>query len=121
MLGIARRLLFVLIAFAVAGGTTTQLARAAAYVAPMTMAGMPCDMTMPAVGGDHGKPAAPCKSVTTDCPKLVACVAVTDIALPARLVRPEFTTLVSAVEFWPALSKQTGLASTPEPTPPRTT
>lgn len=121
MLGIARRLLFVLIAFAVVGGTTTQLAQAAQYVAPTAMASIPCDMTMPAAGGDHDKPAAPCKRVAPDCLKLMGCVAVTDIGLPSRLVSPEFTAQVSAVEFWPALSKQTGLASAPEPNPPRTT
>ena len=87
----------------------------------MTMIGMPCDMTMPATGGDHGKPVAPCKGVTPDCLKMMGCVAVTDIALPAELVRPELATQVSEIEFWQALSKRTGLASTPEPNPPRTT
>jgi hypothetical protein len=118
MLRVLRQLLFVLIAFAIVGGTTTQFTMAAGRVAPMTTAGMPCEMMMPAAGMDHGKPMAPCKGVTPDCLKLMGCVA--DIALPARLVNTELAVHVSAVEYWSTLSGQTGLASTPEPNPPRT-
>ena len=121
MLRILRHLLFVLIAFAIVGGTTAQFAQAAERAAPMTMVGMPCDMMMPAASVDHGKPMAPCKGVAPDCPKLMGCVVVADVALPARLVSTEFTPHVSTVEYWSTLSRQTGLASTPELNPPRTT
>ena len=121
MFRVLRQLLFVLIAFAIVGATTAQLAQAAHSVAPMTMAGMPCDMSMPAAGADHGKPMVPCKGVTPDCLKLMGCAAITDIASPAQLVSTEFTTQVSVVEYWSTLSQRTGLSSTPEPNPPRTT
>jgi len=85
----------------------------------MTMVGMPCDMMMPAASVDHGKPVAPCKDMMPDCSKLTGCVA--GIALPTRLVATEFAAQVSAVEYWPAKSERSGLASTPEPNPPRAT
>ncbi len=118
MLTIVRHLLFVLIAFALVGGTTSELAHAAQYAAPMTMAGMPCDMMMPAAGTDHGKPMAPCKGMTPDCIKVMGCV--TDVALPARLVSHEFAVQFTTVNYWTALSRLADRVSTPEPLPPRT-
>ncbi|MHB1799230.1 MAG: hypothetical protein ACYCUI_13160 [Vulcanimicrobiaceae bacterium] len=118
MLRILRQLLFVLIAFAIVGGTATQPVGAAHAVASMTMAGMPCGLSMPAAGPDHGKPIVPCKDVAPDCLKLMGCVTITHIALPAQLVSTEFTAHVSVVEYWSLLHRQTGLASTPEPNPP---
>ena len=115
---VLRQLLFVLIAFAMVGGTTTQLARSAQYTAPMTMAGMPCDMMMPAAGADHGKPMAPCKGMTPDCIKQMGCV--TDVALPARLMSHEFAARFTTVDYWSALSQLAALDRTPEPLPPRT-
>jgi hypothetical protein len=118
MLKVARRLLLVLIAFAVVGGQTTQLAQSAEYAAPMTMAGMPCDMMMPAIGTDHGKPMTPCKGMTPDCIKLMGCI--TDVALPARFVSNAFTVRFTAVDYWSASSELAEIVSTPEPLPPRT-
>jgi hypothetical protein len=119
MIRVLRQLLFVLIAFAIVGGTTTQLAQSAQYAGPMTMAGMPCDMMMmSAAGGDHGRPMAPCRGMTPDCIKQMGCV--TDVALPARLVNDEFVAHFTTVDYWSALSKLAELIRTPEPLPPRT-
>jgi hypothetical protein len=118
MLKVAHRLLLVLIAFAIVGGTTMQLAQSAQSIAPMTMAGMPCDMMMPAAAADHGKPMAPCKGMTPDCIKQMGCV--TDIALPARFVSHAFAAHFTTVDYWSALSKLATLVCTPEPLPPRT-
>jgi hypothetical protein len=118
MLKVAHRLLLVLIAFAVVGGTTTQLAQSAQYVAPVTMAGMPCDMMMPAAGAEHSKPMMPCKGMTPDCIKLMGCI--TDVALPARFMSHAFTVRFAAVDYWSASSELAELVNTPEPLPPRT-
>lgn len=118
MLRVVRHLLFVLIAFALVGGTTSELAHATEYAAPMTMAGMPCDMMMPTADADHGKPMAPCKGMTPDCIKMIGCV--TDVALPARLMRLAFAGQFTTVNYWTALSRLADRVSTPEPLPPRT-
>jgi hypothetical protein len=118
MMKAVRRLLLVLIAFAVAGGTTTQLAQSAQYAAAMTMVGTPCDMMMPAAGTDHSKPMTPCKGMTPDCIKLMGCI--TDVALPAPFMSHAFTVRFAAVDYWPALLELAELVSTPEPLPPRT-
>lgn len=119
MLRVARRLLLVLIAFAIVGGTTAQLAWPARSVAPLTMVGMSCDMMMPATGMKHDKPTMPYKGTTQDCMKQICCVA--DVSLPARFASHEFAARFTMVDYWSALSAQTGLAGTPEPIPPRTT
>jgi hypothetical protein len=113
-----RQFLFALIGFAIVGGTTTQLARSAAFVAPVTMSGVPCDMTAPAAGAEHGKPMTPCKNMTPDCIKQIGCVV--DTGLPVRLVSHEAAARFSAVDYWNARSDATGLSCTPEPLPPRT-
>jgi hypothetical protein len=118
MLRILRKLLLVLVAFAIIGGTTSELARSAQYSTVMAMAGMPCEMTMPAADADHGKSTMPCKGMTSDCMKLMGCIA--DTSLPARFVSHEFVAHVSKVDYWSALSKLAGLVATPEPLPPRT-
>jgi hypothetical protein len=120
MLRILRQCLFALIAFAMIGGTTTQLARSASLITPMTMAaGVPCDMMAPMAGAEHGKPMTPCKGMTPDCMKQMGCVA--DIGLPIRFVSHEPAARSSAVAYWSARSEATGLSRTPEPLPPRTT
>jgi hypothetical protein len=118
MLRVLRQLLLVLVAFAIIGGTTSEFAHSAQYGTVMTMAGMPCDMMMPAADTDHGKSTMPCKGMTPDCMKLMGCVA--DASLPARFVSHEFVAHVSKVDYWSALSKLAGLAAAPEPLPPRT-
>ncbi len=118
MLRVAHRLLLVLIAFAIVGGTTVQLARSAEPLAPMTMAGLPCGMMMSMAGSEHGKPMMPCKGMTPDCLKQMGCV--TDVALPARLVESGFAAHFTPVDYWPTSSELANLISTPEPLPPRT-
>jgi hypothetical protein len=113
-----RRVLAVLVAFALVGGTTAQFAQSAQYVAPMTMAGMPCDMMMPAADAEHGAPMMPGKGMAPDCIKMCCMVVAT---LPARLASDEIVTHVSPVDYWPAWTKLAGLVREPEPLPPRTT
>lgn len=113
-----RHFLLLLVAFALVSGTTAEFARAAQYVAPMTMDGMPCNMAMPMSASGDTKPMAPCKGITPDCLKLMGCVTVT--ALPTR-----YTTHVIVVQYgsvnYPTLSsKLTGLDHRPDPFPPRT-
>jgi hypothetical protein len=119
MLKAVRHFLVLLIAFAIVGGTTSELARSAQYVvAPMTMAGMPCDMAMPAAASGDTKPMPPCKGMTPDCIKLMGCVTVT--ALPARFRIHEITVQYSAVDYWTVSSELASLDHEPEPLPPRT-
>jgi hypothetical protein len=117
MLRVARHILLVLIAFALVGGTTTQLARAARYPATMATTGMPCDMVMSVSG--HGKPMKPCGAMTPDCLKQMG--GVTDIGLPAPPARDALVTHAGAADYWPHRSRLAGLIHPPEPLPPRTT
>ncbi|TLU71125.1 hypothetical protein [Lichenicoccus roseus] len=113
-----RQLLLVLIAFAFIGSTSTQLARSAEYVAPMMLAGLPCDMMMSHTGMQDGKPMPPCKGITSDCIKQMGCV--TDAALPARTMSVDIGASFSDVDYWSVWSKLTDFVRKPEPLPPRT-
>ncbi len=114
-----RQLLLVLIAFAFIGGTSSQLARSAEYVAPMTISGMPCDMTvMSHAGMPDEKPMPPCKGMTPDCIKQMGCIA--DAALPARTVNLDIAVSFSDVDYWSAWSRLADFVREPEPLPPRT-
>jgi hypothetical protein len=108
-----------LIAFAIVGGTTVQLAQSSQYAAPMAMAGMPCGMMMSMADAGHGEPMVPCKGMTPDCIKQMGCIVV-DVALPARLASTDVTVALSTVAYWSAWSEMAGLAREPEPFPPRT-
>ena len=113
-----RRLLVVVIAFAIVGGTTSQLAKSAEY--SVVAVGTPCDMMMPAQADDgHSAPIASCKTMTVDCLKRLGCVA--DVALPARSASLEMVAHHTAVDYWAAWSNHAGLVREPEPLPPRTT
>ena len=112
-----RRILLVLIAFAFIGGTSSQLAHSVEYAAPMTMAGMPCDMMMSHTGMRDGKPMSPCKSTNSDC-KQMGCVA--DAAMPARTVNLDIAVSFSDVDYWSAWSRLADFVREPEPLPPRT-
>jgi len=116
MLKAVRHILVLLIAFAIVGGTTSELARSVQYTAPMTMTGMPCDMAMPASASGDTKPMPPCKGMTTDCIKLCATVT----ALPAGFLTHETTVQYSAVDYWTVSSMLASLDHEPEPLPPRT-
>ena len=113
-----RQLLLVLIAFAFVGGTSAQLARSAEMAAPMTMAGMPCDMMMSHAGMHDDKPNSPCKGMTPDCIKQMGCV--TDAALLARAVSLDVVAHYSDVDYWSAWSMLADFVREPEPLPPRT-
>lgn len=123
MLKAAHRFLVVLIAFAMVGGSAEQLARSTQYAVTVTMAGMPCDMEMPAVGADQAKPLAsadgmPCKGMTPDCIKQMGCVTAT--ALPVQIVGSDVAARFSTIDYWTARSAFVGLVREPELLPPRT-
>ena len=113
-----RQFLLVLIAFALIGGTSAQLARSAEYSAPMTMAGMPCDMMMSHADMPDDKPMSPCKGMTPDCIKHMGCM--TDPALPVRAISLDVAAHYSDVDYWSAWSKLADFVRGPEPLPPRT-
>jgi len=113
-----RQLLLVLIAFALIGGTSSQLARSAEYAAPIVMMGMPCDVMMSLAGMQDGKPIPPCKGMTPDCIKQIGCVS--DAALPARTMSLDVAESFSDVDYWSALCKLANFVREPEPLPPRT-
>jgi len=117
MLKALHRFLVVLVAFALVGGTATQLARSAEY--SMADVGMLCDMTMAAkVGGGQAKPVAPCKTMTVDCLTQLGCVA--DAALPARFAYLGMVARHTSIDYWAAWSNLAGLVREPDPIPPRT-
>jgi len=112
-----RRVLVVLIAFAIVGGTTFQLAHSAAYSAAGV--GTPCDLMMSTQTGDgHVMPLPPCKTMTADCLKQLGCVA--DIALPARFASLQVLAHPTSVDYWSTWSNLAGLVRVPELLPPRT-
>lgn len=118
MLRFWRSFLAVLVVFSLVGGTASQLARSAEH--SMAVVRMPCDMMMSSSSADmHGKPMAPCKTMTVDCLKQLGCV--TDTALPARLASLDVATQYSPVGYWASWLDRTGLSREPEPLPPRTT
>ncbi len=119
MLKAARRFLLVLIVFAVIGAPVVHLAQpAAAAMASMAMADMPCDMAMPMADAGHGAPMVPCKGLTPECIKQMGCVA--NAALPARLADNDTVFAFGPVAYWFAWFEVTGVAHIPEPLPPRT-
>ena len=118
MLRFAHRLMLGLIIFAIVGGSTAQLAQSSQYSVSATMAGMPCDMTMPVADAGHGEPMAPCKGMTPDCIKQMGCVV--NAALPVRLASTDVRVPLSTVAYWSAWSEMAGLIREPEALPPRT-
>ncbi len=114
-----RRFLLVLIVFALVGGTTSQLALAAANSAYMSVATIPCDMAMPGMDAGHDKPMAPCQGLTPDCIKQIGCVA--NSALPMQSVDFARAMQGRLVDYWPARSSLAGFVHAPEPLPPRST
>ena len=119
MLKALRHIVLLLLAFALVGGTTTELAHSAQYVAPTTMVGMPCDMTILASAAGDTKPMPPCKQMTPDCMKLTGCVAVTAL-LDRSTSHERAVRYSSSVGYWTVSSTLAGLDHKPEPLPPRT-
>lgn len=126
MLKIAHCLLLVIVAFALVGATSIQLAQSARFAASEASAGMPCDMMMQmdAAAGQtmadegQGTPMAPCKGMTPDCIKQMGCI--TDPGFPARLTVTDFSVPSILVSYWYSRSVMAGLHRIPEPMPPRT-
>lgn len=113
-----RQLLLVLIAFALIGGTSSQLARSAEYAAPIVMTGMPSDVMTSHAGRQDDKPTLPCEGMTPDCIKQMGCVS--DAALPARTLSLDIAESFSDVDYWSAWCKLADFVREPEPLPPRT-
>ena len=119
MTRLLRHLLLLLVAFALVGGTTSELARAAAYGPVTAMAEMPCDMAMQtAASDDDAVPMAPCKGMTADCIKQMGCVTVA--ALPVPFSAHESAVEYGAVDYWASHAELVSLDHEPEPLPPRT-
>jgi hypothetical protein len=119
MLRALRHFLFLLVAFAIVGGTTSGLARAGEYGDATAMTSMPCGMSMMMTASGHSKPMAPCKGgMTSDCIKQMSCVDLT--ALPARFQGHEKAMAYSFTSYWPSQATLVSLDPEPEPIPPRT-
>ncbi|MEI9986960.1 MAG: hypothetical protein WDN69_29640 [Aliidongia sp.] len=119
MLRLLRHALFLLVAVAFVGGTTTNFARSAQYGSTLAGTAMPCDMAMPASASGDTKSMQPCKGIITpDCIKLMGCVSVN--ALPVHFLTHESTIQYSEIDYWTSVSKLDSLDPEPEPLPPRT-
>ncbi len=118
MLRHAQRFLLVLIVFALVGAPSAQLAQSAGYTAPITMANMPCDQMTPAADTGQGTPMTPCKGLTPGCVKQMGCIV--NVALPTKLVGTQTALSFAKVDYWSALAQPAGVASQPDPQPPRT-
>ena len=118
MLRYAQRFLLVFIVFALVGAPSVQLAQSADYTAPITMADMPCDQMMPAADTGQGMPMTPCKGLTPDCLKQMGCIV--NVAMPTGLVGIKTALSFAKVDYWSALAQPAGVASQPDPQPPRT-
>src|SRR5262249_43912205 len=96
-------ILLLLVAVAVVGGTTRELARSAQFGLTASAAGMPCDdITMPMSAAGDAQPMQPCKGMTSDCIKLMGCVTVD--ALPTQFQADPSIVQYSAIHYWTAAS-----------------
>ncbi len=117
MLRFARRLLVVLVALAVIGGSAPAFARAFQQAGSTAMADMPCHMSMHiAKHGDHHQP-DPCKGNPSDC---CAQMCGTAAGLPSQIAGASVPVLFTRVDYSAVRSQMTGVPSAPEPLPPRT-
>ena len=115
---LARHLLAVLVAFAIMGGPSMNIAQSAGLVASMAIADMPCDAMSSMADAGQGTPMVPCKGLTPDCIKQMGCVV--DVGLPARLATVGDAIVFSKVAYWTAGSAMAGVVREQEPLPPRT-
>ena len=114
-----RHILLLVVAVAIVGGTTTELARSAQYGVVASSAGMPCDnMAMPTSIGD-AQPMQPCKGMTPDCIKLMGCI--TGNAAPVQFQTLAAIVQYSVIDYWTPASVLTSSDLEPELLPPRTT
>ena len=119
MVQVFRRFLVVLITLAVIG-LGFPPARAAETVHHPALTAMPCDMQKMASGGvdGHGHAPKPC-APQMDCADHGCCVAV--VLLPDRHATEWAAIHAESVVYWPAGARLAGLASEPDPLPPRAT
>ncbi|HVJ54928.1 MAG TPA: hypothetical protein VM689_20880 [Aliidongia sp.] len=113
-----RNMLFLIVAGALIGGTTLELAHSASYGSVLVSADMPCDMAMAASASGDAKPMPPCKGMTPECIKLMGCVTVS--ALPGHFLIHEAVMQYSVIDYWTSVFELDGLDREPEPLPPRT-
>jgi hypothetical protein len=114
MLRVLRHILLLLVGFAIVGGPTFELARAAGF-GPVAV---PCGMAMPSSASGDMTPMTPCKGMTPDCIKQMGCVTMS--ALPVHFFVDGSIVQYSAIDYWTFLSKLASLDREPEPLPPRT-
>jgi hypothetical protein len=126
MLKITHRLLLVIVAFALVGGTSVQLDQSARFAASMASAGSPCDMmtsmadatTGQTMADDgQGDPMAPCKGLTPECIKQMGCI--TNPGFPTRLTITGFMVRSIQVSYSFFRSAMAGLDRIPEVRPKR--
>lgn len=113
-----RHIVLLLVAVALIGGTTSEVAFSAQAGSGMVMAGMPCDMAMPATVSGDVMPMPSCKGMTPDCIKLMGCVTIS--ALPAQYLAHGSTVQYGAIRYRHSEATLVGLDHEPEPLPPRT-
>jgi hypothetical protein len=117
MSSLLRQILLLLVAFALVGGMTNDLAHAAPECVAMTMA-VPCDMAMSASASGDTKPMHSDKSAIPDCMKQMGCTAAS--VLPARLQTHRLIERRGPIDYWMSVTELAGLDQQPEPLPPRT-
>jgi hypothetical protein len=112
-----RQILLLLVAFALVGGMTNELARAAPDCAAMAAA-VPCDMAMSASAAGDTKPMHPDKGAIPGCMKQIGCTTIS--VLPVRLQAQQVIERYSPIDYWMPMTELAGLDHQPEPLPPRT-
>ncbi len=112
-----RRILLLLVAFAIIGGTTSEGGTFGGIWRPHGHGGHAVRHGDAASIAGDTKP-MPCKGMTADCIKQMGCVTAT--ALPAPFLTHASTVRYSAVDYWTPVIRLAGLIHEPEPLPPRT-
>jgi hypothetical protein len=112
-----RQILLLLVAFALVGGMTNDLAHAAPDCVAMATT-KPCDMPMPASASGDTKPMHSDKSAIPDCMKQMGCTAAS--ILPARLQTQQVIERHGPIDYWMSTAELASLDHQPEPLPPRT-
>jgi hypothetical protein len=117
MVKLLRQLLVVLLAFAVTGAAPSRHAHASASEASMAIVAMGC---CPAAAQPQAaiRCPEPASGMKTDCTDHACCVE--GAVLPDRFAAGRPVVHNDVVAYWPAGLRLAGIASTPEPLPPRT-
>ena len=104
-----RRILVVLIAFALLGVATPQRVRAAQHISPVAMSCMP---------SDPAKAISPCGKAEPGCTGYLCCVTVPGLPTQAAVIGA--AAAFAAVNYWPATRGAYGLSPQPDVKPLRT-